>query len=258
MKNIRSLFKINVATYFLILSFLLSGFIKNIIFIYLIVIVHELGHILLIKFYKENIVRVDIYPMGGVTTVDKKINTKISEELFIAMAGLLSQIVLGLIFFFIYKLRMISVSTYSLFVNYNKTIMLFNMLPIMPLDGYVIGRSLLEIIMPFKKSFYISFIISLIFIILFVTFNEFFSLNNYLIISFLIYKMIRQFKDFKFELLKFQLERYIMDIKYQKIKNEARIDLSLLKKDTYHFFKNKNTYIGEKQILHKKFGNNRC
>lgn len=211
----------------------------------------------MIKKFNEKIIQVDIYPMGGITKVDKKINTKISEELLIAISGIGAQIILGLIIFVIHNFNLISINTYNLFCSYNKTILLFNMIPIIPLDGYIIVRSLLEVVMPFKKSFYISFIISIVFMAGFVTINEKLSLNNYLIISFLIYKMINQVKDFKLEFLKFQLERHLFKIKYQKIKNEPKIDLNLLKKDTYHFFKANNTYVGEQKILEKKFGSNR-
>ena len=78
MKNIWHLFNIHFSTYLLILSFLLTGLIKNIILIYLIVLFHELGHILIIKLLGYKILRVDIYPSGGVTKIDKKINTKLS------------------------------------------------------------------------------------------------------------------------------------------------------------------------------------
>ena len=253
MKNIKNLFKINSATYILILTFLLTGLIKNIILIYLIVIIHELGHFFIIKILKYKIVKIDIYPMGGVTTINKKINTKISHELIIAIFGIIFQIILGLIFLMLFKNGLISNNTYEIFNNYNKTIIFFNMLPIIPLDGYIFLRSIWELIFPYKKSFYISFIISIISIILFITYNQIYSLNNYLIISFLIYKIVTVYKDFKYEYYRFLLERYLYNFNYKNIKYENHKKLDLLKKDTYHYFKTNNTYISEKKILAKKF-----
>ena len=61
MKNIKNLFNINIATYFLILTFCFTGLIKNIILIYIIVIFHELGHILIIKILRYKIIKIDIY-----------------------------------------------------------------------------------------------------------------------------------------------------------------------------------------------------
>ena len=153
----------------------------------------------------------------------------------------------------LYNGNLVSLNTYNLFKVYNKTIMIFNMLPIIPLDGYIFLRSILEMVFPYKKSFYLSFIISIISIILFITFNELYSLNNYLMISFLIYKIINSLKDFKYENLKFLLERHLFNLKYHKIKNEKYPNLNLLKKDTYHYFKSNNTIISEKNLLNHKF-----
>ena len=253
MKNIWHLFNIHPSTYFLILSFLLTGLIKNIILIYVIVIFHELGHIFIIKLLRYKILRVDIYPSGGVTRMDKKINTKISHDLLIASFGVFFQILLYFLFTLIYSLSWIRSSTYELFLTYNTTIFLFNLLPIIPLDGYQLLRGIWEMFFPFKKAFKISFIISLLSILLFITYNHLFSLNNYLIITFLIYKIVYEYKNFKYQNTRFQLERYLNDFPYHKIKNEKEVNLSLLKKDTYHFFKKDNTYVSEKKILKKKF-----
>ncbi len=255
MMNILKKFKINIATYFLILTFLFTGLIKNIILIYLIVIVHELGHILIIKILKYKIIRVDIYPMGGVTLIDKKVNTKISHELLIASFGVIMQFFLGLIFYAFFKNNLISYNTYFLFRNYNKTIMFFNLIPIIPLDGYHILNSLIELFLPFKYAFRSCFIISLISLVLFMLYNGIFSLNNYLIFSFLIFKIYQEYKNFKFRHLKFLLERFMNNLPYRKIRYDKSINLDLLKKDTYHYFKDKGLIYSEKKILAKKFDN---
>lgn len=244
-------FKINSATYFLILTFLLTGLIKNIIIIYLIVVIHELGHIFIIKKLKYKIIKVEIYPMGGLTSIDKKINTKIIHEILISIFGILFQILLLIIMYILFKNSIIRESTYILFKSYNKTIMIFNLLPIIPLDGYIFLRSILEIIFPYKKTYYLSLIISIISIILFITYNEIFSLNNYLIISFLIYKIIISIKEFKYIYIRFLTERYLYDLPYQKLKYENKTNIDLLKKDTYHYFKEKDKIYSEKKVLTK-------
>ena len=253
MKNTKHLFNIHLSTYFLVLSFLFTGLIKNIILIYLIVIFHELGHIFIIKILGYKIVKVDIYPSGGLTTINKKINTKIFHDILIASFGITFQIILYLIFYLLFKMSWIREGTYLLFQTYNTTILIFNLLPIIPLDGYQILRCIGELIFPYKKAFRISAIISVVFIIFFITFNQIFSLNNYLIVTFLIYKMITELKNFKYQNYRFELERVLYNFKYHHIKNEKKPNLNLLKKDTYHFFKTNNTYISEKKLLEKKY-----
>lgn len=253
MQNTNPLFKVNIATYFLILTFLFTGLIKNIIIIYIIILFHELGHILIIKFLKYQIIKIDIYPMGGLTSINKPINTSFKDDLLIALFGPLFQVLLIIIFLIFLKLNIISFNTYNLFINYNKTILIFNLLPIIPLDGFKILRTLIETIFPFKKSFYLSLIVNLLFIALFITYNTLFSLNNYLVISFLIFKIITTYQEFKNENFKFQLERYLYDFKFSKIKQENKPNLDLLKKGTYHYFKMPNTIISEKKLLSEKF-----
>lgn len=246
-------FKINSATYFLILSFLITGLIKNIILIYMVVIIHELGHVFIIKRLKYKIIKVEIYPMGGITSIDKKINTKITHEILISLFGIIFQIILGSIIYILFQNNFIRESTYILFQNYNKTIIIFNLLPIIPLDGYILLRSILEYFFPYKRTYYISLILSIISIILFITYNEVFSLNNYLIISFLIYKIITSIKDFKYIYIRFLTERYLYNIPYGKLKYENKMDINLLKKDTYHYFKTQDKVYSEKKVLDKLF-----
>ena len=253
MKNIWHLFNIHPSTYFLILSFLFTGYIKNIILIYVIVLFHEFGHILIIKLLGYKIIRVDIYPSGGITRIDKKINTKLSHDILIASFGLVFQILLTFLFSLLASLSYIRSSTYEMFLTYNTTIFVFNLLPIIPLDGYQLLRCFWEFLFPYKKAFQISFVISIISVLLFITYHQILSLNNYLIVTFLIYKMVAEFKNFKYQKERFLLERYLNDFPYRTIRNEKKLDLALLKKDTYHYFKNDHTYISEKNILKKKY-----
>ena len=209
MKNIKNKFKINGATYGIILTFLLTGLIKNIILIYIIIIIHELGHIITIKGFHYQIKKVEIYPMGGVTSVDKKINSSVSKDIIIGFMGIGAQILLFFIFDGLFKINLISYNTFNLFKTYNKTIMIFNLIPMIPLDGYVIVKGVLELLVAYKKAFYLSGIISILSMGLFITYNEVLSLNNYLIISFLIYKLIKEIKNFKFLYWRFLIERYL-------------------------------------------------
>ena len=94
MKTIFPKFKINSLTYLIFLSFLLTGFIKNILLIFLIVVVHELGHFFFLKYFSYEIEKIEIYPFGGVTTTNKYINSPINHDLIIYMGGVFFQLLL--------------------------------------------------------------------------------------------------------------------------------------------------------------------
>ena len=102
MKNIKAKFKMNCFTYMLILTSLVTGFIKNILLILCIVIVHEFGHILMIHHFEYEIEKVEIFPFGGITKVNKPINTPLKKEIWIALGGVLFQFLLFLVFYLLF------------------------------------------------------------------------------------------------------------------------------------------------------------
>lgn len=258
MKNIKAKFKINSFTYLLILSSLLTGFIKNIGLILLIVVVHELGHVFFIHHYEYEIEALEIFPFGGITKVKKPINTPLKKEIIIACGGVLFQFLLFLIFYYFRESGIIRENTYHLFQTYNKTILIFNLLPIIPLDGSVIWHALLEYFFSYQKA-YIGYIITaIIFFSFFFLFHTINSLNNYMILTFLIFKIYDAYKKRKYYENKFYLERYLYEFPYTKIESHSFPDISKLKKDTLHFFWKNDRYLHEKEFLKNIYTQNAC
>jgi stage IV sporulation protein FB len=253
MKNIKAKFKMNSVTYLLILTALLTGFIKNISLILIIVIFHECGHIIVLKHYEYEIEKVEIYPFGGVTKVKKPINTPLKKEVMIASAGVLFQILLYFIFWYLTSLGILRENTFQLFQIYNKSILLFNLLPIIPLDGSIIIHSCLEYFFPYQKAYRYYFIISLMIFFLFFISQTLKSLNNYMILTFLVFKIYEAYKKKKYYENKFFLERFLYEYPYIKMESHPYPDLSKLKKDTLHFFWIKDRYLHEKEFLRKHF-----
>ncbi len=241
MKNILTKLKINYFTYFYFLIAFLCGYFKNSLMLFLIVIVHELGHILVIRLFKYEIVFVTLYPFGGITKINKPVNSAINKELIIAIFGVVSQIILLILI------------NDTLFCYYNLTIMLFNLLPIYPLDGNKLVNLFLEKFLPFEKALKYTNIISLITLVIFIFFNVFGHYRNYLICSFLIVQLFLNLKNQKYFINRFYLERYLYSFPYHKIENNQSLDIHLLKKETLHFFKKQDCYLHEKQLLKQIF-----
>ncbi len=253
MKNIRNKFKINSFTYVFLLVAFLSGYFKNVFLIFLIVFVHELGHVLFILHYEYPILKVEFFPFGGITSVEKPINTPLKQEIFISLAGVLFQILLAIVFYFLYQRGYLLEHTYFMFQNYNKVILLFNLLPMIPLDGSIFFRSILEYIFPFSFAYKIYLGVSLFFFVLFVTFHTVYSFNNYMILTFLFFKLYDVYKRRKFYENKFYLERYLYELPYVRIKSYPFEDVKKIRKDTLHFFWVKDRYLHEREILKKYY-----
>ena len=257
MKNILKKINIPFITYFFLLIWFITGFIKSAFLIILIILVHELGHIMICLLLKYSINKITIYPYGGITEIYKPINTPIIRNFLISIFGVVMQLILYLLFVVIYHFNLISNNTFNLFTYYNSIIILFNLLIIYPLDGFKVFECLVERFIPYYYSRYIMFVISLLFLAVFVFYNFHFMINNYMIIIILLFEQFKYFKRLKIMYHKFLMERLLMPFKYYKIAYNKKINIKLLKRDTHHYFINKNKVYSEKEILLKKFDINR-
>ncbi len=245
--------KINYLTYyFLILNFL-CGYIKNALIIFLIVLVHELGHFFIAKINKYKVKEIMLYPFGGITKISKDLNSDLLKDFFLAIFGFIFQIILFYIVTLFYNIGYIGNHTYNLFNEYNKLILLFNLLPIYPLDGYNIVNILFNKLFSFQKSYILSYIVSIISLLLFFVLNINYALNNLMIISFLLFKIVKYYRDKKAIYNKFLLERYLNNYDYKKIintKNKTLEDLQINK--LFYFWHNKK-WNSEKSVLENKY-----
>lgn len=240
MKNI---FKINILTYIFLILSMLSGYGREMFIIYFILVIHEIGHYILFRYYNIDVNKITLYPYGGIIDNNMLINTNSKKVLLISLGGILMQLILYLVVYLIYSLGFINYSFYDMFNKYNLYIILFNLIPIYPLDGFKILNSLLELILSFKFSLKISVIFNFVFIILFFLYLYIYKINNYIIIIFLLCSLVNYIKSIKYIINKFYLERVIYDIKYDGI-------VSVNSKDG--MFKNKYNYIngvGEKFVI---------
>lgn len=239
----KSIFKINIFTYIFLILSMLSGYGREMLIVYFILIVHELGHYILFKYYNINVNKITLYPYGGMIDNNMLINTNSKKVLIISLGGIFIQIVLYLIIYLLFKIGFIEYNFYKMFFKYNLYIILFNLIPIYPLDGFKILNSVLELVLSFKLSLKISIIFNFVFIILFFLYLYIFNINNYVIVIFLLCNLINYIKNIKYIINKFYLERMIYDIKYDGL-------ISVDSKD--NMYKNKYNYIngvGEEFVI---------
>lgn len=232
--------KINPLTYYLLLIVFLCGYLKNALLIIFILLIHELGHIFFSKIFHYKIISITIYPFGGIIKYDKLINSPFISDFFTFSGGIIFQVILFLVLI-----------PYNIFYlkEYNLYLLLFNLLPIIPLDGSILLNLILNKFMNYQKSYFYTGFISILTLLIFIIFNLQYSLNNYLIFILLITKLITYFKDYKYLHNRFLLEKYLYDFNYHKIKNTYFNDLSLLSKETFIYFYEDHKWVSEKQKL---------
>lgn len=243
--------KINIhpLSTFILLGILLCGYFNYFLIISIILICHDLGHLILMKIFNVKIIDIQILPFGSMINTNIKYNLSSTKLFLISIGGILVQLVLYLVFYLLLKFNIISNLSYQIFLTYNKLIIIFNILPIIPLDGSKILLSFLERVFPYKISLKILNYISLLSILLFIFFNEM-NLNLLLIGAFLLFKTYTEIFEHSFIFNKFLLERYLYEIKYKRVKNIK--DIKRIYKNKYNFINNES----EDKILAKIFDNN--
>ena len=244
MKNI---FKIHPLYYLVAILTIITGNFKDFTLITLIIIIHELGHISAAIYYKWKIEKIVILPFGGITIFNEYLNRPIKEELLISIMGPIYQII------FYYLICLFNLNT-TLFSFYHYTLLLFNLLPIVPLDGSKIFSLLLEKYLPYKLANYLIIIISsIVFFILFfwIIINK--NLIMLTIVFFLLIKIVKQLKNYKYIFNKFLFERYLYDFNFKKRKIINNLNINKMMSDKKHLFYYNNIYIIEKDILRDMF-----
>ena len=241
--------KFDISFYLIISLSFLCGNYKYIIVFYLIIFIHELGHIFFIKLFNLELISVKFYSFGGIRKYNNLINHNIFKELLISIGGILNQLLLFVAFNILFKYNLINNYTYNIFINNNISLLLFNLIPIIGLDGEKIIHLLLEYFIPFVIVNNIMIVISIISMLLFLLgcFNN--KINVIFILVFFIYYFINYIKDLKYINNKFYLERYLYDIPYNNIKYINNNNLKNMYQQKYHFFNN----IREYDYLKKMF-----
>lgn len=223
---------------------------KEFFFVFSIIIVHELGHFLASRIFKWNLDKIAVYPFGGCVKFSEKINRPIKEELIILLSGPIFQIIFFFIIYFLSTKGVgLSYRNINIFEKYHYTLLIFNLLPVYPLDGGRILNLILNYLFPYKKSNIFVIIISvlIILIIIFLYKNLNFTLMGILLLT----ELFIYLKNQNYLYNRMLLERYMEPKKYKKLKVINNKDS--MYKDKRHIIKYHDKYITEKDYLNKRF-----
>lgn len=121
--------------FFILLGAIWTGLFLEIATLFVIVIIHELGHLFTARSYGWRIEEIQLLPFGGVIEVAEHGNVSALEEMIVALAGPLNNGLMIWIAYFFSDWGWWSPEWTAYFIQANAVIALFNLLPILPLDG---------------------------------------------------------------------------------------------------------------------------
>lgn len=248
MKNILNKIEFHYTYIIMAFGLVITGHFVNLIIFTSLIIIHEIGHIIISKILSYKIDKVIIYPYGGFVKLNTRINTKIENDLLVAISGIIMQSIYFGIIFFLYRNGIVREYIYSLFLLYHKSMLIFNLLPIYPLDGAKIVNLILSKYFSFNIANYISVVISLIMIVVFL-YSDIYE-NNYsiiLVVGVLMQNIYKFYKDISYIYNRFILERYLFKFNYKDKKVIKNINK--MYKNREHLFNDKGKLINEKEYI---------
>lgn len=184
---------------------------KPLILLMVIVFIHEMGHAISAHFFSWRIKSIMLLPFGGVAEVDEYGNRSLKQELIVVISGPIQHFWLQGVAYLLYIGNVASVADYQLFTFYNVSILLFNLLPVWPLDGGKLLFILYSHFWSYKKAHSYMIYTSIILLSLYVVVSLIYSpsqMNIWIITTFLIYSLYHEYKNRMYGCLRFLMERY--------------------------------------------------
>lgn len=249
----------------------ITGQFQQLLLLISIVFMHEIGHIVVARYYGWQVTRLTLLPFGGVVEMNPPSREVAREELWITIAGPIMNGILVIVGLLLYGVRLLTWEQALLFVVGNGAIALFNLLPIYPLDGGRLFQIILSLHMPFRRAILFSLYSSIFFIVLlFILSFWFFTLGPqlWLILPYLVIMIILELRRLPYRFLTFLLARYSANknLLQRTLYIPAQPEQTLKKateqmhRHRYHLFKvksrhakQKNIYFGEDRILAEMF-----
>lgn len=127
-----------------------TGFYMELLTLFGIVIIHELGHVVAARYYGWEVSEVQLLPFGGVAVIEEQGTVTAWEEIVVALAGPLQNALMIIVALLMKSTALWNDGWVDYFVQANMWIALFNLIPVLPLDG---GK-VLQAIVSYRISYY--------------------------------------------------------------------------------------------------------
>jgi stage IV sporulation protein FB len=199
----------------ILLLSVLTGYFVEIATLFGIVLIHELGHVAAAKSFGWRVKEVQLLPFGGVAVVEELAGVPIGQELAVALCGPLQNLWMLPVGWVLTVFGVFPVEWGHYFIHANLLIALFNLLPILPLDGGKVMQALISLWLPYQKTIQITTITSLLLSGVFIVTSALhvfsdkggLQLNWLMIGLFLCYSNWYEFRGIPYHFMRFLLNR---------------------------------------------------
>lgn len=194
----------------------ISGRFYEVMMLFTIVFIHEMGHGAAARYFHWTIDKIELLPFGGVAQTNEYGNRPLIEECIVVLAGPVQHLLLWLIAAILYHYSILSPQEYVMFLMHNTTILVFNLLPVWPLDGGRLFRVLCSFSYPFKEAVSKSLVFSSFLLLALGLWGAFYyplHLNLWAVIAFLGFAHFQEWKQRSYLYIRFLMGRYYNVVK---------------------------------------------
>ncbi|GIQ64596.1 site-2 protease family protein [Paenibacillus cisolokensis] len=143
------------------LASVLTGYFAELMTLFTLVLVHEIGHLLAARSFGWTVREVKLLPFGGVVEADESGSAPAAEEAAVAIAGPLQNIWMGALAWLFGYWGWWEEDWSAYIVQANALLVAFNLLPIYPLDGGRLLQSAISLGIPYHRTMVWTFRIGL-------------------------------------------------------------------------------------------------
>lgn len=226
---------------------LISGRYKLYFIFFLLCFIHELGHIIVALMFKCPCKGITVLPFGINASISNKDRLKSYQECLIYIAGPMMYFVNILLIDYLFKIGFLSYIGYIRANESNLLILIFNILPILPLDGGNIVKTILTRFFRIKIANRVSLVVSLIMLLFLIIATS--SSPQYVIYSFLIFEQVHIYLIEKREYINLLINR---DSKNYEVRVHDKVDLY---RDYNNFYINEDGIDNEEGLCKRIIAN---
>lgn len=140
---------------------------KIVFYIFLILTIHELAHIFIARLFHYPIEKVILYPFGLAAQIAYIGYGNLLQEALILIVGPFTHVIMPIGLAFLCHQGILSLPFYSYLLQINAALLVFNLLPIYPLDGGRLLQTFFHCFLPFKLANKATYLVSFLGLLIF-------------------------------------------------------------------------------------------
>ena len=255
--------RISLHPFFVIIMMtsLLTGHFIELITLFAIVFIHECGHAAAAALFGCRVRSIQMLPFGGVAVIEDGGKLTAYREIVIALAGPLQNVLMVGVVVLLRQFQLGDPVFLDYIINANMLIALFNLLPVLPLDGGKVVQAIVSLWAPYYTTLMWTYRISILCSagVILTAVSQWLSgdygvpLNLLLIGFFLLYSNVTDYRNVPYRFIRFLMNREAVFVRHAATGSLAQPIISfpakpldtilrLLRRERYHI-----VYVMNKQ-----------